>query len=210
MNRLQIYILAIAISLVAFSINALGSYTFTTIEIVFFASSILMVFSFNQKLPEKEEIVDKPQVYQYRKNRLNIYNYLGAFNIAVVISIYLLLKYIDTPRAAIYLFISWVLAAVAFRSIYLRSSLHLFKDNLISYLIVQSHQNTVLNKLSEKQISEFIEIVDRNYKMSEQELVAESQLKLKMSKQEATLLYSLTKDYLTLVTDPIKSSELPE
>ena len=210
MNRLQVFILTIGFALLAFITNAFGSYTFTIIEITFFASCILMVFSFNQKLPKEEANVDKPQVFQYRQNRLNIYNYMGAFNIAVAISLYLLLKYIDTSRAAIYLFITWVLAAFAFRSIYLKSSLYLFKNNLVGYLIAQSSQSKILNKLSEKQIAEFIEIVDTNYKMSEQELIAEAQLKLKMSKEEAALLYSLTKDYLTLVDDPIKSSELPE
>lgn len=210
MNRLQIYILAIAISLLAFIINALGAYTFTTIEIVFFASSILMVFSFNQKLPEKEETVDKPQVYQYRKNRLNIYNYLGAFNIAVVISIYLLLKYIDTPRAAIYLFVTWALSAFVFRYIYLQSSIHLFKANLISYLMDQAETNKILADLKEESLTAFIELLDKNYQMSEQEMVKEVTKKIALTTQQATLLYSLTKDYLTLIADPIQSSELPE
>jgi hypothetical protein len=206
MNRLHVYIISLVVTLFALLVNVFGAFSFTVSEIIFFAASILMVFSF-EKTPTED--IDKPQIHQYVTNRLNFYNYLAAGNISVFISLYVLLKYIDPTRALLYLIISWILCAVAFKYIYNYTAFRKFKYSLSDYLILLSTKSDELFHVTGDQIIKFVDALMADSKgikpLSIEILSKESNL----DEDTAALLFYLSQEYIEMTQKPLKSSELP-
>ncbi len=211
MNRLQLYFVTLAICFIAFVLNAFGNYTFTLVEFAFFTSSILMVFNFERKQTNIEEkSLSKPQIFQYKSNRLNLYNYLGAMNVALFIILYLLIKYVDTPRAGVYIFVAWLAAGYCFSRIYRLSSERLFKENLTNYLASEASTSPLLGSIKYETLEEFIKFIDQNPKKNSKEITIEFSKSTNIDIRKVDLLYSIAQSYLDLVLDPIKTGELPE
>ncbi len=206
MNRLHFYIAAIIVSIIASILNLFGDYTFTFMETAFFVSSLLMVFSFEKK-PTKD--IEKPQIHSYIANRLNFTNYLGALNIAVFVTSYLLLKFIDPYRALLYLHIVWAAAAFGFKKLYDYSAKERFKHNLIDYLLLVKEKDSNLNHVAESKIIEFVEIMLVSNEANPDKFVTNAARALELKQVDIEGLYSLSVEYIELNTDQIKSSELP-
>lgn len=206
MNRLHFYIAAIIISIIASILSLFGDYTFTFMETAFFVSSLLMVFSFEKK-PSKG--LEKPQIHNYIANRLNFTNYLGALNIAVFITSYLLLKFIDPYRALFYLHIVWAAAAFGFKKLYDYSSKVRFKHNLVDYLLLVKETDSNLSHVAEYKVIEFVEIMFVSNESNPEKFVEEVSKALDLKQVDAEELYSLSVEYIELNANLIKSSELP-
>jgi hypothetical protein len=206
MNRLIIYRITIAISAFLMLISIFGAFTFTLVELLFYVSSILIVFSFEKKPTDD---LDKPQVHQYVTNRLNYYNYFAAGGVITFITLYVVLKYLDLPRALLYLYVCWILASFALQYIYKYTSLRKLKYSLSDYLIMISTKEPKLRGVTGEQIIQFVDAVVLNGNTNIDVMLKEISKKTGLSLDESTLLHELAEEYLELTEVPLKSSELP-
>jgi hypothetical protein len=206
MNRLYVYIITLIVTLFSLLVNVFGDFSFTVSEIIFFSASILMVFSF-EKTPTED--LDKPQIHQYVTNRLNFYNYLAAGNIAVCISIYVLLKYIDPTRALLYLISAWILCAFAFKNIYTYTAFRKFKYSLSDYLIHLSTKSDELFHVTGAQIVKFVDALMLDTKAAKPLSIRLLSKESSLDEDTAALLFYLSQEYIEITQKPLKSAELP-
>jgi hypothetical protein len=206
MNRLHVYVVTILIAAFVLLVNVFAAFTFTFAEIIFFVSSILMVFSFEKNPTEH---LEKPQIHQYVTNRLNFYNYLAAGNISLFVTLYVLLKYVDPTRALLYLFTAWILCAASFKYIYNYTAFRKFKYSLSDYLILISTKNDELFHVTGDQIIGFVDRILIKDKVIDQSSLTTIARDLKIQEETAVILYTLSQEYAQLTQDPLKSAELP-
>lgn len=206
MNRLQIYIITIVITVFLTLVGVFGHFAFTVAELTFFIASILMVFSF-EKTPTED--LDKPQIHQYVTNRLNFYNYLAAGNVALFVSLYVLLKYIDPYRALLYLFVVWGLCTVGFKYIYNYTAFRKFKYTVSDYLILVTSKNKEFFHVTETKIAKFVDKIFEKEQLIDSKALSAIASEVEIEGNEAAAMFELAREYTILTQDPLKSSELP-